>query len=399
MRGRRVNRMQLSSHGLGAGAALALSGVDMALWDARGKALGLPVYRLLGGGSKRIPAYAGGISMGFQAPASLADEAASYVKAGYRAVKLRLGDNPIDDVARVRAVREHVGDAIGILTDANTAYTLADARRVIPALAEARVGWLEEPFGCNDFGAYRAGAQLSNTVPIAAGENHYTRFDFARLIEDRSVQIFQPDLSKTGGISEGMKIAAIASAWGIPVHPHSSKKNPGAINFASTGSGSSNHLSMELFMAMTGTKMVHIPYKGSAPARTALAAGEVDVLFDNTPNLLALVQAGRVDAIAVTSLKRSALLPEVPTIDEAGVKGYEVDVWFGIQAPAGTPQPIVEKLNAKMVEILKEPKVIESFAQKGVSIAASTPQRFEALVASEIAKWGKLVKDAGIRIE
>lgn len=219
---KRVNRMQLSSHGLGAGAALALSGIDMALWDARGKALGVPVYRLLGGGSKRIPAYAGGISMGFQAPESLAAEAASYVKAGYRAVKLRLGDNPVDDVARVRAVREALGEGIDILTDANTAYSLADARRVIPALAEARVGWLEEPFGCNDFGAYRAAAQISTTLPIAAGENHYTRFDFARLIEDRAVQIFQPDLSKTGGISEAMKIAAIASAWGIAVHPHSS---------------------------------------------------------------------------------------------------------------------------------------------------------------------------------
>ncbi|MGE0315834.1 MAG: tripartite tricarboxylate transporter substrate binding protein [Lautropia sp.] len=177
------------------------------------------------------------------------------------------------------------------------------------------------------------------------------------------------------------------------------KKNPGKINFASTGSGSSNHLSMELFMAMTGTKMVHIPYKGSAPARTALAAGEVDVLFDNTPNLLPLVQAGRVDAIAVTSLKRSALLPDVPTVDESGVKGYEVDVWFGVQAPSGTPKPVIAKLNAKMVEILKTPKVVEAFRKQGVEVAASTPERFEALVRSEIEKWGKLVRDAGIRIE
>lgn len=219
---KRVNRMQLSSHGLGAGAALALSGIDMAMWDARGKALGLPLYKLLGGASRRIPAYAGGISMGFQPPASLAAEAAGYVQAGYRAVKLRLGDNPVDDVARVLAVRKALGDGIDILADANTAYTIADARRVMPALADARVGWLEEPFGSNDFGSYRAAAGLAPTLPIAAGENHYTRFDFARLIEDRSVQIFQPDLSKTGGISEGLKIAALASAWGIPVHPHSS---------------------------------------------------------------------------------------------------------------------------------------------------------------------------------
>jgi len=218
----RVNRMQLSSHGLGAGAALAVSGIDMALWDIRGKAANMPLYQMLGGSRRRIPAYAGGISMGFQEPASLLDEAREYVERGYKAVKLRLGDNPRDDIARVQAVRAGLGSEIEILTDANTNYTLADARRVIPALAEARVAWLEEPFGCNDHGAYRMGAAISPLVPIAAGENHYTRFEFARLIEERAVQILQPDLSKTGGITEGMRIAAIASAWGLPIHPHSS---------------------------------------------------------------------------------------------------------------------------------------------------------------------------------
>jgi L-alanine-DL-glutamate epimerase-like enolase superfamily enzyme len=218
----RVNRMQLSSHGLGAGAALAVSGIDMALWDIRGKAAGMPLYRLLGGSRRRIPAYAGGISMGFQPPESLVEEAREYVARGYRAVKLRLGDNPRDDIARVQAVRAGLGDEIEILTDANTNYTLADARRVIPALAEARVAWLEEPFGCNDHGAYRLGAAISPLVPIAAGENHYTRFEFARLIEERAVQILQPDLSKAGGITESMRIAALASAWGLPIHPHSS---------------------------------------------------------------------------------------------------------------------------------------------------------------------------------
>ncbi len=218
----RVNRMQLSSHGLGAGAALAVSGIDMALWDIRGKAAGMPLYRLLGGSRRRVPAYAGGISMGFQDPASLVEEAQGYVARGYRAVKLRLGDNPRDDIARVQAVRAGLGEGIEILTDANTAYNLADARRVIPALAEARVAWLEEPFGCNEWAAYRAGAALSAQVPLAAGENHYTRFEFARMIEERAVQILQPDLSKTGGITEGMRIAAMASAWSLPVHPHSS---------------------------------------------------------------------------------------------------------------------------------------------------------------------------------
>jgi len=218
----RVNRMQLSSHGLGAGAALALSGIDMALWDLRAKSLGIPLYSLLGGSRKPIAAYAGGISMGFQAPDALADEAQSYVDRGYRAVKLRLGDNPKDDIARVQRVRTQLGDQITILVDANTSYSVSDVRAVLPSLEDCKVAWLEEPFGCNDFGAYRQAAQLTKGVALAAGENHYTRFEFARLIEERAVSILQPDLSKSGGISEGLKIAAMASAWGLPVHPHSS---------------------------------------------------------------------------------------------------------------------------------------------------------------------------------
>ena len=218
----RVNRMQLSSHGLGAGAALALSGIDMALWDLRAKSLGIPLYSLLGGSRKPIAAYAGGISMGFQAPDALAEEAQSYVDRGYRAVKLRLGDNPKDDIARVQRVRTQLGDEITILVDANTSYSVSDARAVLPSLEDCKVAWLEEPFGCNDFGAYRQAAQLTKGVALAAGENHYTRFEFARLIEERAVSILQPDLSKSGGISEGLKIAAMASAWGLPVHPHSS---------------------------------------------------------------------------------------------------------------------------------------------------------------------------------
>ena len=218
----RVHRMQLSSHGLGAGAALALSGIDLALWDIRAKAAGMPLYRLLGGSRKRVPAYAGGISLGFQPPEQLAEEARGYVAAGYRALKLRLGDNPRDDAARVRAVREALGPDVDILTDANTAWSVADARRVIPTLAEARVGWLEEPFSALDFGAYRIAATIEPTLPIAAGENHYTRWDFARLLEDKAVTLWQPDLSKTGGITEALRIAAMASAFGITVHPHCS---------------------------------------------------------------------------------------------------------------------------------------------------------------------------------
>ena len=212
---------QLASHGLGAGTAMAMSGIDMALWDIRGKATGWPLYKLLGGVSRPIPAYAGGISLGFQEPAALVDEAKQHLAAGYKALKLRLGDNPKDDLARVEAIRKAFGDDLVILTDANTGYSVADARAVMPGLDANGVAWLEEPFPAHDYRSYRE-AKGYGRVPLAAGENHYTRWEFSRLIDEGDVTILQPDLSKTGGITEFMKIAAMASAHKLPVHPHTS---------------------------------------------------------------------------------------------------------------------------------------------------------------------------------
>lgn len=228
---KRVHRMQLSSHGVGSGASLGLSGIDMALWDIRGKAAKMPLYELLGGSKRRLPAYAGGISLGYQPKESLAEEAQEYVARGYKAIKLRLGDSAKADIERVLHVRKVLGDDIDILTDANTAYTLADVRRVMPVLADIKAGWLEEPFACNDFSSYREAAKITSLVPIAAGENHYGRFEFAQLREASAVQIWQPDLSKCGGITEGLAIAAMASAYRIPMHTHSSATG---INHAAT---------------------------------------------------------------------------------------------------------------------------------------------------------------------
>jgi L-alanine-DL-glutamate epimerase-like enolase superfamily enzyme len=217
----RVYKMQLASHGMGAAAAMALSGLDIALWDIRGKAAGWPIWRLLGGASKPIKAYAGGISLGWQDPASLAEEAQGHVAAGYRALKLRMGDSPARDIARARAVRDAVGEEIDILTDANTGYSLADVRKVMPVFEELSIGWLEEPFPPHDHRLYREAAALG-TVPLAAGENHFTRFEFTTLIEEGAVGYVQPDLSKTGGITETMRIANLASAYKMSVNPHTS---------------------------------------------------------------------------------------------------------------------------------------------------------------------------------
>jgi len=218
----RVHRMQLSSHGLGAGASLAISGIDMALWDIRGKAANMPLYELLGGSKRRIPAYAGGIALGYQPKESLVDEAQEYIARGYKALKLRIGDTVKADIDRVRHVRQALGEDIDILTDANTAYTMADVRRVLPVLADIQAGWLEEPFACNDFASYREAAKITPLVPLAAGENHFTRFEFGQMLDAGAVQVWQPDLSKCGGITEAVRIAGMASTYRIPINAHSS---------------------------------------------------------------------------------------------------------------------------------------------------------------------------------
>jgi L-alanine-DL-glutamate epimerase-like enolase superfamily enzyme len=217
----RMYRFQLASHGMGAGACLAMSGIDMALWDIRGKALGLPLYKLLGGTRKAIPAYAGGVSLGYQPPEKLIEEAQKSLDQGYKAIKLRVGDSVKKDIERMRAVRKAFGDELVILSDANIGYELDDVRRVMPAMDELGIGWLEEPFPAHDHRSYRE-AKLCGRTPLAAGENHYTRFEFDRVIEDGAITILQPDLSKSGGITECLRIAAMGSAQKLPVHPHSS---------------------------------------------------------------------------------------------------------------------------------------------------------------------------------
>ncbi|MBX6374011.1 MAG: mandelate racemase/muconate lactonizing enzyme family protein [Acetobacteraceae bacterium] len=217
----KIYKFQLGSHGMGAATALAMSGIDMALWDIRGKAAGWPLYRLLGGSARPIPAYAGGVALGYQPPEQLVEEARPHVEAGYRAVKLRVGDTVRDDIARMEAVRKAFGGDLTILTDANTGYRVDDVRRVMPAMDALDIGWLEEPFPAHDHFSYVQAKGFGRT-PLAAGENHYTRFEFTRVLEDRVITVWQPDLSKCGGITEALRIAAMASAYKIPVHPHSS---------------------------------------------------------------------------------------------------------------------------------------------------------------------------------
>jgi D-galactarolactone cycloisomerase len=215
----RIYSRQLVSHGMGSACSLAMSGIDQALWDIRGKAVGWPLYKLLGGAAKPIPAYAGGISLGFQEPASLVDEAQDLIDVGYRTIKLRFGDTVERDIKRLEAIRAAFGGNVGVMVDANTGYTVDDVRKVMPALEANDVLWLEEPFPSHDYRSYKE-ARAFGKLPLAAGENHYTRFEFNRLIEDGAVRILQPDLSKTGGITEALRIAAMASAYKLQINPH-----------------------------------------------------------------------------------------------------------------------------------------------------------------------------------
>jgi L-alanine-DL-glutamate epimerase-like enolase superfamily enzyme len=218
---KKIYDKQLASHGMGAGTCLAMSGIDLALWDIRGQAAGMPLYKLLGGRRRAVPAYAGGVSLGYQPPAELVAELKKSLDAGYKAVKLRVGDSPKRDLERIRAVRKACGDGIAILTDANIGYSVEDVRQVMPGMDELGVAWLEEPFPAHDYRSYRLARGFGRT-PLAAGENHYTRYEFNRVLEDGIITILQPDLSKTGGITEALRIAAMASAYKLPIHPHSS---------------------------------------------------------------------------------------------------------------------------------------------------------------------------------
>jgi tripartite-type tricarboxylate transporter receptor subunit TctC len=177
------------------------------------------------------------------------------------------------------------------------------------------------------------------------------------------------------------------------------KAKPGSLSYGSTGSGSSNHLSMELFRLMTGTEMIHVPYKGSAPMVTDLLGGHVQVAFDNTPNVLPQVKAGKLRALAITSAQRSAMVPDIPTVAEAGVPGYEVGVWFGIVAPAATPPDVLAKLNAELNRVLAMPDVKQKFADQGVEPVGGPPERFGEHIRMQIEKWGRVVRESGAKVE
>jgi len=177
------------------------------------------------------------------------------------------------------------------------------------------------------------------------------------------------------------------------------RANPGKINYGSAGIGSPPHLSMELLKSMTGVNIVHIPYKGAGPALTELLGGQTQVMCTSLAGQLPHIKAGRVRPLAVTTARRNPQVPDVPTMIEAGVSGYEVTIWYAVFFPAGAPKAVVTRLNSELVKILNSPDMKERLAQIGVDPAPSTPDELRSLVSSEIARWGKVIRDGNIQIE
>lgn len=177
------------------------------------------------------------------------------------------------------------------------------------------------------------------------------------------------------------------------------KANPGKVDFASSGVGQSIHMSGELFKVMAGVDMVHVPYKGSGPAVQDLLGGQVTLMFDNLASSMPHVKSGKLKALAVTSAERWPAAKDIPTVAESGVPGFEVTAWFGLMAPAGTPQPIVERLNAELGKILADPAVVERLQGLGAQASPTTPEEFSAYIDAETAKWADVVAKAKIQPE
>ena len=177
------------------------------------------------------------------------------------------------------------------------------------------------------------------------------------------------------------------------------KAKPGTLNFASPGNGTVAHLTSELFQKAAGVKTQHIPYKGAAQALTDVMSGGVDLYMSSVPTLIGHIRSGKLRALAVTSAKRVDDLPQVPTINESGYKGFDAVTWFGLLAPAGTPREVIAKLNAEFNKALKLPELSKRLSDEGADPAGSTPEQFAALIRDDIPRWGKVVKDSGARVD
>ena len=208
------------------------------------------------------------------------------------------------------------------------------------------------------------------------------------------------DFAPVSQIAEVPLVLVVNPALGVKtVRELIAKAKASPLNFASSGNGSAPHLAGEGFNIATGTKMQHIPYKGSGPAITDLIGGQVNLMFDSLPSSMPHIKSGRIIAIAVTTKKRSSALPNVPTVAESGVPGFDVSTWYGVWAPAATPPAIVRRVSTEIAAVVRTPEVSARLAELGAEPVGSTPEEFTAYNRSEAAKWAKIVKDSGAKVD
>jgi len=233
---------------------------------------------------------------------------------------------------------------------------------------------------------------LINTAAVAINMSLYRNLPFDTLRDFAPVSVF----SQSPNV---LVVNAKLPAQNVKELVAMARSSPGKLNYSSAGVGTTQHLAAELFKLRTGTFIVHIPYKGTAPSMTALIAGEVDLSFANIPSIQGHLKSGRLRALAATAARRDPQLPEVPTMKEAGVAGVEVVVWYGVLAPAGTPRGIVQKLSEGIQRATRDADVRKRMLEQGAEPVGSTPEEFSKLLREEVARWAEVVKISGARAE
>jgi tripartite-type tricarboxylate transporter receptor subunit TctC len=237
---------------------------------------------------------------------------------------------------------------------------------------------------------------------------------YSMVMSTSGIQAINPALYAKMPLDPNKELASVAPIVSLSnvlvVHPsvpaknvkeviELAKKDPGKWTYASSGNGTSIHMSGAMFTQLTGTDIVHIPYKGSAPAITDLLAGQTNMMFDNIPSALPHIKSGKLRALATTGAKRDPALPDLPTVAEAGVKGYESGVWFGIMVPAATPRELITKLNAAAVQATRAPEFVKRMTDLGYNIIPGTPEQMSTMLKEELARWAPIVKASGAKID
>jgi len=269
--------------------------------------------------------------------------------------------------------------------------------------------WLSERLGQQFLIESRpgAGTNLATEAVVNAPPDGYTLLLVApanainATLYEKLNHNFLRDIALVAGINRFpnvMEVNPLVPAKTVPEFIAYAKANPGKLNMASSGAGSTIHVSGELFKMMTGINMVHVPYRGGAPALTDMIAGQVQVMFDNIPTSLEFIRAGKLRPLAITSTARSELLPDIPTVADF-VPGYEASAWYGIGVPKRTPTEIIDKLNTAINAILADPAVKKRFAEMGATLLPGSPAQFTKFIADETEKWGKVVKFSGAKPE